>query len=99
MAIDSRDSEEAMFGIMSLHTLGEIMKYALVWAATLALGPALALTTGLLAFMMLPAVFAGLPFVVWAFLGPEKREAVHVAEEYPHARAHAHLTAHAHVQA
>ena len=59
-----------MFGVMSLHTVGEVLKYALVWAATLALGPALALTTGLLAFMMLPCAVIGLPFLMWALLAP-----------------------------
>ena len=80
-----------MFGMMSLHTLGEIAKYAMVWAALFALGPALAMLTGALAFLMLPAVLVGLPFMLWAFFGPETREAGHVVEErHAHARALAH---------
>ena len=88
-----------MFSMLSLHTAGEIGKYALVWAAAFALGPAFALLTGALAFMMLPCAVIGLPFMMWALLGPEKREAMHVVEEHADPRAHAHLTAHAHVQA
>ena len=81
-----------MFNMMSLHTALEIGKYATVWAALLALGPALLLMVGVLAFLMLPCAVIGLPFLVWAFFGPEKREVVHMVEEH---QAHARL-AHAH---
>ena len=81
-----------MFNMMSLHTALEIGKYATVWAALLALGPALAITVLLLAFLMLPCAIIGLPFLVWAFFGPEKREVVQMGEEH---QAHARL-AHAH---
>ena len=81
-----------MFNMMSLHTALEIGKYATVWAALLALGPALAITVLLLAFLMLPCAIIGLPFLVWAFFGPEKREVVQMVEEH---QAHARLT-HAH---
>jgi hypothetical protein len=81
-----------VFNMMSLHTAAEIAKYATVWAALFALGPALVLLIAALAFLMLPCAIIGLPFLLWAFFGPERREVVQVVEErHAHARlAHAH---------
>ncbi len=84
-----------MFNMMSLHTVGEIAKYATVWAALFALGPALVLMIGALAFLMLPCAVIGLPFLLWAFFGTERREVAHAVEERHARHAHARL-AHAH---
>jgi hypothetical protein len=71
-----------MFGIMSLHTYGDIARYALVWMAIFMLSPALMMMIGALGFIFLPVAVTALPFVLWAFYGPEKREVVKVVHEH-----------------